>query len=66
MDIKSIFDEKLNSISKELLHDKIKNDFIGLNTEYTVVSGKSIKRPGSKFQNFVDEFSNIILEFCEY
>ena len=44
MDINTIVDEKLNSISKELLHEKIKNDFIGLNTKYTVVSGKSIKR----------------------
>ena len=44
MDIKSIFDEKLNSISKELLHEKIKNDFIGIDTKYTVVSGESIKR----------------------
>ena len=33
MDIKSIFDEKLNSIPKELLHEKIKNDlFIGRTT----------------------------------
>ena len=44
MDIKSIFDKKLNSISKELLHEKIKKDFIGLETKYTVVSGESIKR----------------------
>ena len=44
MDIKSIFDEKLHSISKELLHEKIKNDFIGLETKYTVVSGESIRR----------------------
>ena len=44
MDINTIFDEKLNSISKELLHEKIKNDFIGLNTKYTVVSGESIKK----------------------
>tara|TARA_B100001250_G_scaffold86651_1_gene71670 strand:- start:809 stop:2332 length:1524 start_codon:yes stop_codon:yes gene_type:complete len=44
MDINSIFDEKLNSISKESLHEKIKNDFIGIDTKYTVVSGESIKR----------------------
>ena len=44
MDIKSIFDQNLSSISKELLHKKIKNDFIGINTKYTVVSGESIKR----------------------
>ena len=44
MSIKSILDSDISAISKELLHDKIKHDFIGIDTKYTVVSGKSIKR----------------------
>ena len=44
MDINTIFDKKTDSKSKEMLHKKIKNDFIGLDTKYTVVSGESIKR----------------------
>ena len=44
MSIKSILDSDMPEISKELLHDKIKHDFIGINTKYTVVSGESIKR----------------------
>ena len=44
MSIKSILDSDMSAISKELLHDKIKNDFIGIDTKYTVVSGESIKR----------------------
>ena len=44
MDINTIFDKKTDLKSKEFLHKKIKNDFIGLDTKYTVVSGESIQR----------------------
>ena len=44
MDINTILNQKTDIKSKELLHEKISNDFIGLDTKYTVVSGESIKR----------------------
>lgn len=44
MNFNTIFENKLDQVSKESLHEKIKNDFIGIDTQYTVVSGESIKR----------------------
>tara|TARA_B110000014_G_scaffold260163_1_gene249386 strand:+ start:6865 stop:8388 length:1524 start_codon:yes stop_codon:yes gene_type:complete len=44
MDINTILNQKTDIKSKELLHEKISHDFIGLDTKYTVVSGESIKR----------------------
>jgi cysteine desulfurase/selenocysteine lyase len=44
MDIETTIDDRINSLSKESLHEKIKHDFIGLDTKYQVFSGKFIKR----------------------
>ena len=44
MDINTILDNKTKHEQQELLHEKIQDDFIGLNTKYTVVSGESIRR----------------------
>ena len=44
MDIETTIDDKIYSLSKESLHEKIKHDFIGLDTKYQVFSGEFIKR----------------------
>ena len=43
MDIDTILDKKNSSKYQELLHKELSKDFIGLDTQYTVVSRQSIK-----------------------
>jgi len=44
MDIETTIDDRVDSLLKESLHEKIKCDFIGLDTKYQVFSGEFIKR----------------------
>ena len=44
MDIETTIDDRIYSLSKKSLHEKIKHDFIGLDTKYQVFSGEFIKR----------------------
>ena len=44
MKFDTILENQLTKLPKKLIHNKIKKDFIGIDTKYTVVSGKSIKR----------------------
>ena len=37
MDLDTIFDKKLDAKAKDLLHHKIRNDFIGLNQSYDIL-----------------------------